>query len=333
MAERFRPLGLYVWALGAAGFGAGYALIALWARYHQFKRHVVSQTQLILFTHTSQFHVWAALVGAQTALWVALMPGLWGHLVELRTSAPDRGRDRRVFHIYLVFSALVLISGGIILRLLKPVPPVHGFEVRIAVLTLIGLVTVAPAAMIMWTILVILEGVRNQMHEAGDRRLEESPAAIGTLAGQIEYLRRVLKLVVGQVGAVIGSIALSTGALHNAVDAWNAMAFPWSNSPAKGYDFPPEFVLLYAIFFVLLLALVYVPVYLSLERRAREVLDAVYPADWSAEPAADWARRRKELGDYLQVGIRLEESLRAGVAILAPLTGLLLSTFLPGAKL
>jgi len=327
VAQRLRPGSMWVWLLGAGGFAVGYGLFGWVPVHHQACRYLPASSHCTYFSNISQFHTWIALVGAQTALWAAILPGLWGATRELRmrVSKPDRSR---VWSVYVCFSVFVLAAQALLVRLLQPLPPVIFFEARVAVLTLLGLVTVAPAAVGMWLILIVLRSLHERVTEAG----QASGAVAGTEAATIVDMRRILKLVVSYVGAVIGSVAFSTGALRNAVLAWDRMSFKPSGPPAGGFDFPPEFVLLFAVFFVVLLGLVYVPVYLELERTGREVLEAVSPVDWTTEPGTDWYAKRQALADFLQLGIRLEESLRAGVAILAPLVGLLLSTFLPGPK-
>src|SRR6266849_5815315 len=333
------PRGMWIWLLGAIGLGVGYALFAVGAGHHQACRFTPDAKSCHFFSNISQFHTWLALVGAQVALWFALAPGLLLATTELWQATSGLWQKAKVRDYvpaavaYLAFSGFVLVTGGMIIKLLKPVPPLIHYPGRVTVLTVLGLLVVAPAATGMWRILAILAPIHKAYEQAkpgGPERLD------GTAVATVIAMRRILKIVVGYVGAVIGSIALSTGALRIAVVAWNTMASTAAGGAAGGFDFPQEFVLLYAIFFVVLLALVYIPVYLSLERAGRQILEAAFPIPagplGTGSPKADWYTGRKALEDLLQLGIRLEESLRAGVAILAPLGGLLLSTFLPGAK-
>lgn len=320
--------GMWMWALGAAGFAVGYALFALAPGHNVACRYPLDNTsRCFVFSDTPQFHIWTALVGAQTALWAVLAVGFRWAAAELAARVPREDR-RQTLVAYLAFSAFVLVAGGLILLLLKPPPPVGAFKIRVGILTVLGLITVAPAATGMWLIVLELRAIRDRLaHDDPADRVPTGPDVATVVAS-----RRTLKLLVSYVGAVIGSIALSTGALQKAVTTWHDMSrTPVNPVKAGGPEFPPEFVLLYAIFFIVLLTLVYAPVYLDLERTGRQILDRVFPMD-ARILRPEWEAGRTSLANLMELGIRLEESLRAGLAILAPLGGLLLSSFLPGSK-
>lgn len=88
---------------------------------------------------------------------------------------------------------------------------------------------------------------------------------------------------------------------------------------------------MYGLFFSALVALIYVPVYGSLERAGLDLVDRVYPVPDGEAPSEDWQGGRERLAKLLKLGFRAEDSLRSSVAILAPLLATLVSTLLPGA--
>jgi len=98
---------------------------------------------------------------------------------------------------------------------------------------------------------------------------------------------------------------------------------------ARADEIPFDFVLLYGGFFSLLLALIYVPTFLELQAGGRRVrnLAADLPAP-TDESFDDVYTRRKNLGELLQLEVSTSSSLRAGVAILAPLTTSLIGLLL-----
>jgi hypothetical protein len=118
---------------------------------------------------------------------------------------------------------------------------------------------------------------------------------------------------------VIAGAVLAAGALQSAVDGYR-------NQAGR-----PEAVLVYGLFLSTLLAAAYAPAFGALRKAGERVLDEVEPRpnpgsdDWPLGTA-----RRRELRAYLELDIGLVESLRVGVAVLAPLASGLLSLLLPG---
>jgi hypothetical protein len=93
----------------------------------------------------------------------------------------------------------------------------------------------------------------------------------------------------------------------------------------------PEAVLLYGVFLSTLLAAAYAPAFNALRNAGERVLDELEP---EPEPGdRDWplpTPRRRELRAHLELDAGFVESLRVGLAVLAPLAAGLVSLLLPG---
>jgi hypothetical protein len=114
------------------------------------------------------------------------------------------------------------------------------------------------------------------------------------------------------LGGMIGVATLSLGALRKAL-----LAVGYS-----GEAFPAVLVLAYGAYFTLLVALIYLPVFVALRETALRLLNQVYPIQ--SVGSSTWAEqfsKRETLGRALRLETTAEQSLRSGVAILAPLIG------------
>jgi hypothetical protein len=87
--------------------------------------------------------------------------------------------------------------------------------------------------------------------------------------------------------------------------------------------------LAYGAYFTLLVVLVYLPTFLSLQAIGRKLHDAFFPQIFpSTENWADIRDRRKYLEELLQLQVGAYQSLHASIVVLAPLISSIISTLL-----
>jgi hypothetical protein len=148
--------------------------------------------------------------------------------------------------------------------------------------------------------------------------LEVEGRGASALAAYLE-LRSNLRQFLLIAGAVVAGAVLAAGALQSAIDGYR-------NQTGR-----PESVLLYGLFLSTLLAAAYAPAFGALHKAGERVLEALEP---SPEPGEhEWplgTPRRRELRAHLELDAGFVESLRVGVAVLAPLASGLVGLLLPG---
>jgi hypothetical protein len=114
------------------------------------------------------------------------------------------------------------------------------------------------------------------------------------------------------LGGMIGIATISLGALRKAL-----LAVGYS-----GEAFPAVLVLAYGAYFTLLVALIYLPVFVALRETGLRLLNQIYPV--LPVTSSTWTEqftKRQALERALRLEATAEQSLRSGVAILAPLIG------------
>jgi hypothetical protein len=249
----------------------------------------------------SDWALWVALVVGQGALWGVLAPLLWRAHTGL--PGPVHRRD-----LVLTVGLLAVITLGVdvarySMRIDSPLPGHFGkatvvtwLGTFVALVAVAGMVRVGRAA---WQL-----RVGDQVDEA--------------LASYLA-LRERLREFLFAAGAVIAGAVLAAGALQIAADGY------------AGQTRRTDFVLLYGLFLSTLLAAAYAPAFGSLREAGERVLEKLEPAPEEGEP--DWplgSERRRELRAYLEVDAGLFQSLRVGIAVLAPLLSGLVTLLLSG---
>lgn len=293
------PAPVVVLALGLAGFVAGVGLL-----------HVGTGQGSAAFRATTGFAVWAGTIGAQTAYWLIVAGPLWRDLVQ----GWRRAEVGRAAAVALAVVLAVIVVGFPSLSLAREIPwPLEGHQWKIRLLTVVGGLLVAVPALA--GVALVHERVR---HRSG------APIDRAEVAVVLDARAEVLRFL-SVAGAVIGLAILAAGALQRATVAG---AFV----PAD--RFPQEAVLLYGAFFTALLALVYVPAHLVLQRQAQRVRDHHFPlADMPAPDSAEakaWLERRAAFGDLLAVDGSPLRQLEASLFIVTPLVSAILSSLVPG---
>jgi hypothetical protein len=272
------------------------------------------------FHQTPQFFVWSVLLAGQIGLWIVVASVLGILLWGLRQRFKDS--------VSMLWPAVVglMLLGAILLTLrgagvmdVRPIGSIIGpYRPIVQRATEVGLVVALPGLIGIWSIQSILRALRKRA--AGFRSTWS--AGHLKLTSELTHLRSVLQRFLTGLGAMVAALALATGALRNAIVACTQ----------QPNNFPPEYVVLYSLGLSAILALVYLPVYGSLEQTGFALLEKSFPLSDQEPPSQQWVEGRNRLINHLQLGTRAGESLRAGAAILAPLSATLLSLLIPGAK-
>jgi hypothetical protein len=306
------PAGLRTGLLAGSGFIVGLALTRVGVNH---------SGDIGGFTSTVQFQAWAVAIALQLGLWGLLAPGLWRITRELWHRLPVTGRPSLALVIGGYVGLLALIAAA--LRFVPHNPSIPTvFSSRTAVLVWVGMVVVVPPIAIgMW----LIQGVLGKL----EATLQSTPRNRDTLEldwvmGGREIFEELLDLrgrlqqllVLG--GAIIGAATLTTGALRLAVLAWKPNA-----------SFPPDYPVLYGGFFTVVLAFLYGPAHVSLQRQGRAMLDGCWPLPPTVKPDEAWYKARQTAESMLGLTISVRDGFQTGAAILAPLVTSLITVLLP----
>jgi len=247
------------------------------------------------------FLLWAAAIAAQTTAWVLVFPAIRSISRHWRSPARAHSLEVRAATGALLFLGVAISVLPPLIGDLPETVPHRGL--KMAVLNLTAFALAIYAARAMW------------YAAAESRALGRGGAAdLGALLHH-RRLRADLELLLAILGllvtlAVIASAALR--ALTEHVDPNEAL--------------PAQSVILYGLILSLVLALVYVPAYLTMLRCGQTLRDRVAPLvpldDDGFEDRLDW---RDRLGAFLGLDVAATASFRTGVAILSPLLGSLTS--------
>jgi hypothetical protein len=311
-ATSWRP-GLLAGVLGALGFAVGLATMRLGVGGRAATRG---------FTGTLQFQAWVTIIAFQTALWGAVAPGLWrtaGQLWRRWQEGPGRRGPGLLLVGYLALVALIVAG----LRSGPPNPAIPAtYSSRTLALLLVALVVVLPPVAIgMWLVHGVLGGLGARLAAAPVDRASlevDWPATGRPVFADLLWLRATLQQLLLVAGTIVGTATLASGALRLAVLAASPSA-----------SFPPEIPILYGGFFTVVLAILYVPAYTSLQRQARALVDACWPVPPSAKPDETWYKSRQNAEAALGLAVSVRESFQTGAAILAPLLTSIITVILP----
>ncbi len=179
-------------------------------------------------------------------------------------------------------------------------------------------------------------------------------------AGSIDLflaLRDELNTLLAIAAVIVGLGALATGALREAVLAANdekvyrdsavTCLTRYLNEPPeevlRNFDdltkahpdciklkFAREYVFEYGLFFTGLLAIAYAPSFLAMRRAGVRLRNKAYPMLAPGDAKFfDRLEERRRLDEFLQTNLSANANFKAGVAILTPLAGSLVSLLLP----
>jgi len=254
------------------------------------------------FAVKGPFLLWLGLICAQTMLWALALPPLVGTFRRhwrARTPASVRGEVVPSALVLIILAAtLVLVSH----RTAAAPDFIPRLYPKILVLTAFALLVALIAAMAIWLIRGRAEA------------LAPGPGITRSELQTYMRLRADLERLLGFLGAVIGLAVLAYAGLRNAVLSYG--------KPDPG----AERIVLYGIVLSLMLALIYLPTFATLQRTGTGIRDSVECLPEPGDPVLE-ARlaKRKALDELLGLQITASASFRAGAAILSPLLGSLTS--------
>jgi hypothetical protein len=320
------PLTAVLVALLGAAFGA-FVLFFEWVTGPPWARDAFDDPETSAFVGQSETVLWLVMASAQAALWLVLLYPAVAVVRELRLD-----RDASVRGTWAGVALMRLIAVGFV----AVAASVHGVDelphdaAKFVCFVALGFVTSACAVVGLWQVHRALQGLTSQGGDHGEERVmrllvrydSRASNPIGGLLHLHELMHRAL-LVLGT--ALAGGI-LATGALRNALVAWDNR----DGSGSQDAAFPLEHLLAYGLFFSVLLALIYAPVYSRYLKVGNTVLDGYtkLPAPGEAE-WSDTLDQRTKLRDFLHLDVSPTANFQAAVAILAPLTSSLFAVLLP----
>jgi hypothetical protein len=265
------------------------------------------------FAKSSAFQFWVGLLAAQTMLWTLALPPLLS-LFRRQWRARRLGALRReVVPSALVLSSLVAAL-VILPRLTQKLPDFMPHRaLKVDVLTGLALIVALLASMSIWLIRSRAETLQGAQ-----------PINKHTL-DTFSRMRSDLERLLGFLGLVIGLAVLASAALrHVALLADEKAAFALPGN--KKVDFPADTVVLYGLVLSLILALVYLPSYLTLQQTGQRLRDRIQPLPEPDDPQFEaHLAKRKAIDELLGLQVSASASFRAGVFILTPLLGSLTS--------
>lgn len=150
--------------------------------------------------------------------------------------------------------------------------------------------------------------------------LERGGDGAGRISKYITLRRYSLRLLT-IMGVMTSLATVSFGAKRNAIQAMKDANLVMEATPCV---FLREHVFLYALYLSMLLALAFFPTYAALLRTGRKLVCDLLPMPPPGDESwPNWYSRQKSLEELLQLSVT--ENLRAGIAILAPIAGSLIS--------
>jgi hypothetical protein len=261
----------------------------------------VSDPEAQAFLDQGETVLWVALVCIQTGLWAVLL------IPSIRVAKAVGGRHPKLTFLGIAVMALIAVKFVAASSAAHGDYPLPGRVPKFAILTVVGFLVCCSAVLALWWIYAAL---------AEDRSLTD-----------LVRLRELMHQALGLLGAVLTAGVLTTGALRNALIAWSEHS---ANLHPVPDPFPLEDLLGYGVFFSTLLALIYAPVHLRYQYRARQLMERYASLPEVGGPTWSTAlQRRSELQELLQLGATPTASFQASVAILAPLASSLLAVLVP----
>lgn len=281
-------------ALVGAGIGVAVLLFDWWWSWGPAARDLI---------HSSSFVLWASLICAQTMLWTLASFPVFATLRRHKKGWKGQRVDIVVSALILVgIVVAIVVVGNRLHRIPEVFPRSHP---KVWTLTGIALLLALAASISIW----LIRG-----------RLAELRAGAGKneLSLYIEF-RGDLERLLGILGAVVGLAVLATAALRQVVLEYAASGHP-------NADFPADYPILYGLILSLVLALIYLPTYLALLDAGSDLRRRAAPLPEPDDPGFEAAvAKRQTLTDLLGLDVSASTSFRAGVAILSPLLGALVS--------
>lgn len=247
------------------------------------------------------FGLWAAAIAAQTMVWALAFPAI--REISRRRRTPEAARAREV-----AWATAALALVGLAVAILPPLTgelpdTIPNRGLKTFVLNLAAFALAVYAARAMWFAVAEL------------RALGSSGAADLEALNRHRSLRGELQLLLRILGALVTLAVIASAALR----AFTAHVDPEGALPAQA-------VVLYGVTLSLVLALVYVPAHQTMLASGGALRDRIAPLlppdDRGFEGRLGL---RDRIDSFLGLDVGATVSLRAGIAILSPLLGSLVS--------
>ncbi|MGN6680394.1 MAG: hypothetical protein ACTHKL_21745 [Streptosporangiaceae bacterium] len=259
---------------------------------------------------TAALELWAGLIGGfcgySLAAGVVMTRWSWQVLTIFRPRAPFGSAVRWALATGLILVTVRLATSGTPVATLNG-HPVHLFSGELEAITIAGGVVALPG-LVGFLALRSLAGNDNQWDE-------EPRCQILMVARLRQHLRRLL----GAFGLFLTLLVVTTAARRQVVLTFS-----------KHASFPQEYVLLYGLISVAVLALFYVSAAVAIDRRCERLLGRYAPVpDPDAEEISVPLKRRQDLSAVLGLGASWQNSFQNGIVVFAPLLTALIGTALP----
>jgi MFS family permease len=260
-----------------------------------------------LFTKSPNYVIWMVVMAVLTGLLPIFGLPLWRSLLMYYR---DEWREHR----------LVIILSSIMLYILvmAPIPfvliftslefPLYGHITKMVIIFTLTFFAILPAAIGLWLI--------NPAAEKAYAGETGSSDSYYQFIESYKSFRSDLQLYLAIAGILISMVVLSTEALRNALIDFQ---------PANEDIFSASMAIVYGLYFALVLALIYVPTFLQLQKLGRNFIDKIYPVKSLVE-YGEKKDRRDQVEELLNLKIGVFANLRSGLFILAPLVTSLFSS-------
>jgi hypothetical protein len=249
-----------------------------------------------------EFFIWSAFVSVSVVIYVQ---------VFVRTVGFVRPPSRAVLLTSIV--AYLLVGAAVFVTLTGHGPAGTVETVPLVMRPLYGVaeVAAAPAVLGLWL-------VHARLHQL-DVELRKWPEGSEGVLAELLTSRINLGRCLSGLSLIASTGLINTAALRNAYLAHGLRA----------EKFPSSSVLLYGAAVTAIVALIYVPAFLSWRERANHLIDTVYPVPADARPTEEWADGRARLSQLLGADTTIGTTLGAASTILAPLAVSLLGIYIP----
>lgn len=286
----------YLVMLAAAG-GLGLGVLLVCFDYLSWSHRVRH------FASSGPFLLWLGLICAQTMLWALALPLLAGTFRRHWHGRAPASVKNEVVPSAVVL-AILIATLAVVPHLIAPAPDfIPGRHPKILAVTTLGVLVALIASMTIWLI-------RGRVDALG-----RSPVIAKSELQTYLRLRSDLEWLLGFLGAVVGLAVLASAQLRNVYLAYDHKAV-----------FGTGGVVLYGLVLSLLVALIYLPTFVTLQRTGTRMRDSAAELPEPGDPMLE-ARlaKRNALDELLGLQISASASFRVSAAILSPLLGSLAS--------
>jgi len=275
----------------------------------------------LLFHRNPAFLSWTILISILAALSLSLGAVI---IAQRRWLFAASGFSRKQLWfqggLLLIFAFALFFTGHRSLYLVSVAEWMERLEVLLnypldTAQTYIGIAFV-PAALAIWGQLLVSKSADQLRLPPVDRRDVDS---VQDLTERFGCLRQALRLFLLTQGILVAMAILTTDALRRSLLTETRAILQLNDLPPVELSLvPPEFVYLYGLFFSVILATIYIPVFIHLRSKGRE-LNRALKKDASIPNDMQVSLERLEMNESVL------DNLKMALTILAPL----ISSFLP----